>query len=695
MNDNKKKMKRKSKDGGGYGNSSNSTIPKKFKSGGGVVGKSSSSQHQQQYRQRRHADIVEQAKTVWNRLRLKTNTKEQVRKCMEELMPLLRGKCTQIALQHDASRVVQAAIQFGTPDERKQILKELCVQQSGDASNKKVDNSNNNNNLVELCKSQYAHFVVLKSLQYCADDEDCVDWIVKSLKGHVPKLCVHAVSSRVFEAVFTKLPPKKTAPLKQELYGPHLSLFFDDDSGVGEDRQNRGPAVPTLASNLRKPSVSDKTRSNAIEFVRNLVQKGMEKNLYGYAYFQELFSELLDFAGDDGREQRAMAGQVSDHALHLLSTKAGARVVAAASSYGTAKDRKRLLKSLKGYARSALLHRDAYLAILRLCQLTDDTVSIQKNVLNELLKPPEDSGDDLNPLKREEKMRKQQQKKEDSESAAEEDDNLSPRSPLLDLALSETASKLFLFLLPEDEEARRRYFDPYEHSVLSPAVPTVEEDGTPVPTSKKDPELRRKELLQHLREPLIEMCGNHAEDMLRSRPGALIFKEVYAAFDRPASMVDAAVDACLSSLQQKATSSNEKGDIAAETNGDDGDNGSEESELPLLEDRDGHLAVKHLVLVDASVTDTSDNEDEKVKSFSSEFYSRLTSEFGGDGKGLMKVASSSNRAAFVVAAMCKVPSMQQQLLSELKQNLRVLKKLAKGQGATAGYAALVKEVSSA
>ena len=42
-------------------------------------------------------------------------------------MSLIRGKVNEIALQHDASRVVQAAIQFGSKEQRKELLKEICV----------------------------------------------------------------------------------------------------------------------------------------------------------------------------------------------------------------------------------------------------------------------------------------------------------------------------------------------------------------------------------------------------------------------------------------------------------------------------------------------------------------------------------------------------------------------------------------
>ena len=180
--------------------------------------------HPVNVKQRKHADIVVDGKRIWNQLRLKTNTPEQTRALVDELMPLVLGKASELAMQHDASRVVQAAIQFGSVAERKQILKELCLQKEGGNSGA------SSSCLVELSKSQYAHFVVLKVFKYCHQKKDdyCLPFIVGAFKGHMAKLAAHATASRVVEALFQTFPPKDTNILKQEFYGPHFSIFAAD-----------------------------------------------------------------------------------------------------------------------------------------------------------------------------------------------------------------------------------------------------------------------------------------------------------------------------------------------------------------------------------------------------------------------------------------------------------------------------------
>lgn len=82
-------------------------------------------------------------------------------------------------MQHDASRMVQAVLQFGGKEERRETVRELCCCDEKEPSGSGGGGGGAVNNLAELCKIQYAHFVVLKMIKYCARDEECVRLIVK------------------------------------------------------------------------------------------------------------------------------------------------------------------------------------------------------------------------------------------------------------------------------------------------------------------------------------------------------------------------------------------------------------------------------------------------------------------------------------------------------------------------------------
>ena len=125
---------------------------------------------------RKHASTVLQSKEIWNELRKKSNDKETISKLATELHTTLKGKCMEVTMQHDASRCVQGVLQFGNEVQRREVVMELCDAGSGDGSGEK---KNQSINLAELCKIQYAHFVVLKMIKYCFRDDVCVKLIVK------------------------------------------------------------------------------------------------------------------------------------------------------------------------------------------------------------------------------------------------------------------------------------------------------------------------------------------------------------------------------------------------------------------------------------------------------------------------------------------------------------------------------------
>jgi len=126
---------------------------------------------------RKHASTVLQSKEIWNELRKKSNDKETISKLATELHTTLKGKCMEVTMQHDASRCVQGVLQFGNEMQRREVVMELC--EAGNSDKSGGEKKNQTINLAELCKIQYAHFVVLKMIKYCFRDDVCVKFIVK------------------------------------------------------------------------------------------------------------------------------------------------------------------------------------------------------------------------------------------------------------------------------------------------------------------------------------------------------------------------------------------------------------------------------------------------------------------------------------------------------------------------------------
>ena len=298
-------------------------------------------------------------------------------------------------------------------------------------------------------------------------------------------------------------------------------------------------------------------------------------------------------------------------------------MVCECAAYATVKDRKKMLKCLKGYTRSSLKHRDAYLAILRMCDVMDDTVLVNKMLLAELHQNPDNKNDD--------------------------DDDENGTSPILDLVLSDTGSKLFLLLMVSKEEMSsssdddkatprwHKYLDPYDVSVLH-QNPTVTENGEAAPTSKKEDDTRRRELLVYLKELLVDVCIKHTEELMRNKSGSKVLIEVCENF-ATAELLQAIVEVCAA------------------------DEGEDDKSLPLLEDAVGHLTMKHLFLSESKKS--SDDDDLSLARL---FYSRFETELGN--------IASSNRGAFVLSSLLQT-SVKDEVKKTLKSHKKEISKLAK------------------
>jgi hypothetical protein len=237
-------------------------------------------------------------------------------------------------------------------------------------------------------------------------------------------------------------------------------------------------------------------------------------------------------------------------------------------------------------------------------------------------------------------------------TGADANDKDAKPSPILDLMLSDTGSKLFLLLLVSKEEEQQSYndgesnadaprwqkfFDPYELSVLH-RNPVVTENGDDaVPTSKKADETRRQELLVYLKDLLVEVCTKHAGEIMRSKSGSRVLMEVCDNFPGE-ELFGAIVEDCA---------------------GED----EKETVVPMVEDPVGHLALKHMFL-----SESSKELDDEEPSLARMFYSKFD-------KSLGRIASS-NRGAFVLSALLQT-FMKEDVKKALKDHKKDIDKLAK------------------
>lgn len=421
--------------------------------------------------QRSHGVVVEEAKVMWNKARNKATSKSEKSKVVDSIMEKLGEALSDIATRHDSARVIQFCVQFGSEKHRVTIVNALKPR------------------VVELCKMTHGRFVVQKLFDYCKQ-EDSRRPLLKALERHVVALSVHSTGALVLEHLFLKsLSTKEQRWLFQEFYGPEFKHF---------KREKRGTLSEILSDEPKK-------RDDILSNLTNISEKHAEKGLLSMSFVQELLANLFEHA--DYKAALRMLPYVKEVAPALCSTRKGVVALVFCIAYGSAKDRKRIIKCFKddlfkdneaGLAE----HPFAHLALVKLLDVMDDTKLITKHVLSGVLGHLERACDSL------------------------------------------YARKLLLHVLTPKSS---KYFAPSDISLLEKRF-RVSEDGEKIETSKKDAETRQGELLKFCHERLEAHCESNVTAMLNRTYAKDVLVETMAQW-KTSSLVESVANAAVSIVE--------------------------------------------------------------------------------------------------------------------------------------------------
>ena len=165
-----------------------------------------------------NADSIARTKKLWERLRRKSHVpKDERKQLVAELFDIITGHIKDFVLKHDSVRVVQTALKYANPDQRKTIALELKGEYRG------------------LAESRYAKFLIGKLLIH--GDKDIRDLIVPEMYGHVRRMIKHPEASWILDDIYRGVAtPTQKAILLREWYGAEFAIFkTNSKDGVTAD----------------------------------------------------------------------------------------------------------------------------------------------------------------------------------------------------------------------------------------------------------------------------------------------------------------------------------------------------------------------------------------------------------------------------------------------------------------------------
>jgi pumilio family protein 6 len=407
------------------------------------------------------ADEVHRTKKIWERLRLKSHVPKEERKTLlDELYTIITGRIKDLVTKHDAVRAVQTAIKYSTVEQRRMIAKEL------------------QGAYAQLAESKYAKFLIGKLL--VQNDAEIRDMIIPEFYGRVRKMINHPEASWILDDIYRTVATKQQrAQLLREWYGAEYQLFKSDGS-------------VELTSDLSKILETDPSKRGPImKHLFEMINQLIQKKLTGFTMLHDAMLQYFLNTKPDTEEFKEFVEIIKedengDLLKNMAFTQSGARLVCLLLAYGTAKERKQMLKTYKDTFQLMSGDKWGHVIILTAYDVIDDTVLTGKSIFPEILGRNEEK---------------------EVENVIFLANDLNARTTIL-----------YLF------EGMNRALFPPSHAVDLEILKEVHEIRTK--TSKKEADTRRKELINALSPYLLTAISTSPRELISTSFGCHFIQEV-------------------------------------------------------------------------------------------------------------------------------------------------------------------------
>ncbi|KAE9601479.1 putative CPL domain-containing protein [Lupinus albus] len=443
-------------------------------------------------KRKRHFTLEQDLARLWEKMRCHGISKEDRTKLVTEALQKMKGKIHEIAGSHISSRVLQTCVKHCSQPERDAVFEELRP------------------HFLALAYNAYAVHLVKKMLDSASKKQ--LAGFISALHGHIAPLLRHMVGSVVVEHAYELASAAQKQGLLLELYSTEFKLFKD----LVTLKESRLLDVMSKLS-LQKGSV--------LRHMASVIQPILEKGIVDHSIIHRVLLEYFSIA--DQSSVTDIIQQLSSPLLvRMIGTKDGAKIGILCVKYGNAKERKKIIKGLKGHIDKTAYHQYGCLVLVYILSVVDDTKLITKAIIRELQPSLKDLVFDKNGRH----LFLQLLHPNCSRYFSPED-------------LASLNSSIPSFSLKDQSEASAQTVtsevsigDKESKDDIEVAVDELNKDKTSVDdpdlaeSGKKDPYVRRQELLikSGLAENLLDICIENVGELIRSNFGKEVLYEVVA-----------------------------------------------------------------------------------------------------------------------------------------------------------------------
>jgi len=305
-------------------------------------------------------------KKMWETLR-NVDTDEKREKEVARILEKVKTEeksMLDFAFAHDTTRVLQSCLQHGSANQRREIFEAVKTR------------------IPDMAKEKYAKNIIWKLIKY--GERDIKDHCIANL-GNVRKLVRSNVGQSVLEYAYNQFAQSgQRNNIISHLYGKTYGRLAKIDPGMS--------FVECCQKNdkLVLPIVTD-----FMEDLKSLTEKEVITQTVSHRAFLDFFNTMLILLGDAkfaehheklGHIRSELIEQLRASVIHMLHTPDGARVGLHCIWWGTAKDRKLIVKTLKEFLEKVATAEYGHVLLFGTIDAVDDTVAVKKSIISGLLK---------------------------------------------------------------------------------------------------------------------------------------------------------------------------------------------------------------------------------------------------------------------------------------------------------------------
>lgn len=343
----------------------------------------------------------------------------------------------------------------------------------------------------DLAQSRYAKFLVGKLIVH--GDAETRDMIIPEFYGHVKRLIRHPEGSWILDDIYRTVATKEQRTrILREWYGPEFVIFQDD-------KEKSADLNKILEAHPEK-------RSPIMRFLHELINQLVQKKTTGFTLLHDAMLQYFLATKPGSTEANEFiellkGDEEGDLVKNMAFTQSGSRVMSLTLAYANAKDRKLLLRFYRDTIKAMAGDLNGHMVLLAAYEVIDDTKLTAKSIFPELLN---------------------------------QNDSAETRHEELFYQVTDlTARVAILYPFAGD---RVKWLLPEQDQKVLDEIREVRKE-----TSKKDPSIRRQELVKAASPTLLEFIAARADGLLENTFGCQFIGEVLFAAEGDKSAALAAV----------------------------------------------------------------------------------------------------------------------------------------------------------